>query len=813
MGEASRMSRPASRREAGVSDLLPWIAMAMPGVAILKDGSLLCGYHYAGRDITSMSPHDRNAVALTLSQALQTLGDGWSAHLDAIRLATDAYPSERQWPDQATAIIEAERREAFGATDAAFTTTCAMAMRWRPPKRLKRGIERFTRFIAHEEEEVAQTLDDALASFEERLSGFEDVLGHRLAMHRMRLGSSPEGRTYDELTTHLRWMLTGEAVALSSRQPMHLDAQMNCGDLQAGRGLRLGEEWIAVVSLDDLPDATVPDILRELQSMPFPCRWHARFIAFDEAGARREINAIRVKWSQQTRNWLDKLAHPQPVATSVINRDAATMAADAEEQLSALSSGRIGFGRATWCIVIRHPERAVLRERARLARQTLQQLGFPGRIETTNALEAFLGSLPGNVFENVRAPLVDTQTFAHMSPLSTTWTGPSTCPSKMVEGGNGPPLVLCRTEGTTPFRFSLHVDDLGHTLMFGATGSGKSTLLGLLCAQWMRYRNARVIIIDKDRSLETLTHAVGGVHHTLDPDSQSASFAPFARLNGRSERAWAADWIRGLCDVQNVKLQQQDLRDINEAINDLSRRKSEHTVTDMAYAMQNSTVKQALEPYATGVYANLFNGSRDAIGDERWLCVELAAVMSADVKLQLPALSHLFGLIDRQAKEQGDPTLLVIDEAWAALGHAAFRERLRDWLKTFRKKNVAVVLGTQSLSDVSRSGMLDVIAEACATRIFGANGEAMLSAELYQALGLSADQTEIIANLAPKREYFIAQRGEGARVVDFSLGPKTLALCGVSSDDDLNRASELRESQGDAWLDAWLEERTHANGR
>ena len=83
-------------------------------------------------------------------------------------------------------------------------------------------------------------------------------------------------------------------------------------------------------------------------------------------------------------------------------------------------------------------------------------------------------SLPGHVYANVRQPPVSTLNLAHLIPLSAVWAGP-----ERDEHFAAPPLFFAKTEGSTPFRFSLHVGDVGHTLIVGPTGAGKSVLLAL----------------------------------------------------------------------------------------------------------------------------------------------------------------------------------------------------------------------------------------------------------------------------------------------------------------------------------------------
>ena len=713
---------PERRRVPGVSDLLAWLVSPIPGVIICKDGSLLAGYYFVGRDLTTLSNHDRNVTSVALASAMHELGGGWSMHVDATRLPSDAYPPRRDWPDPISQRIDDERREQFETFGTAFETIQTIVLRWSPPSSLNRRAASF--FLTREVVAAEQDLDHCIAAFEESLSAFEDTLANTLSLTRMRVRQESSERLTDELWTHLRWSLTGEAIALAPRLPtIHLDTQTACSNFYCSTPPRFGSEWIGIVSIDDLPDATLPNLLHDLQALPFPARCNTRFVALDNHEAKRELKTIRTKWAQQTRGWGDRIMHPQPTASSVINQDAVAMQDETETLLSSLNTGRIGLGYVTSVVVLRHPDRDVLRQQCRTVRQLLQHHGFAARIEDVNAVEGFLGSLPGHVTENVRSRLVDTQTLANLLPLSSTWTGPSSCPSDKIENGNAPPLVICRTEGSTPFRFSLHVEDVGHTLLFGPSGTGKSTLIALFCAQWLRYENATVVAIDKDLSLRTLTHAVGGSHHVLNVSNNDERFAPFYAIDDPAERAWAADWIEDLCRVQNVEPTLEQREEIREGLRTTAHTGGRRTFSAIQVAIQDNDIKLALQPYCTGGdFGSIFDGEQDSIEQGRWMCIELASVMSSSDKLRLPALTYLFRVVERQA--QGQPLLLVIDEAWAALKHDAFRAKVGEWLVTLRKKNVAVLLATQSVSDIANADIQEIIAENCPTRIFGANDKA-----------------------------------------------------------------------------------------
>ncbi|MBN4900057.1 conjugal transfer protein TrbE, partial [Staphylococcus sp. EG-SA-21] len=129
---------------------------------------------------------------------------------------------------------------------------------------------------------------------------------------------------------------------------------------------------------------------------------------------------------------------------------------------------------------------------------------------TINAVEAWMGSLPGHVYANVRQPPISTLNLAHMMPFSAVWAGPQTDAHL-----DAPPLFFGRTEGSTPFRLSLHVGDVGHTLVVGPTGSGKSVLLALMALQFRRYARSQVFAFDFGGSIRAAALAMGGDWHDL----------------------------------------------------------------------------------------------------------------------------------------------------------------------------------------------------------------------------------------------------------------------------------------------------------
>jgi type IV secretion system protein VirB4 len=348
---------------------------------------------------------------------------------------------------------------------------------------------------------------------------------------------------------------------------------------------------------------------------------------------------------------------------------------------------------------------------------------------------------------------------------------------------NAPPLMVTETRGSTPFRLDLHIDDVGHTLVVGPTGSGKSVLLSLLALQFRRFIGAQVIMFDRGRSARAATLAMGGASVELGLEG-SLSLQPLSRIDEPGEIAFALQWVTALLTAEGVRVT-PDVKDaVWTALQSLaSAPKAERTLTGLAVLIQSAPLVAALSPYALeGAYGRLLDGASEQIAAADVLHIELEALMGHKALIP-PVLTYLFHRLEERF--DGRPTLLVLDEAWTFLDDALFATRIREWLKTLRKKNVSVVFATQSLADVERSTIAPAMIESCPTRIFLPNDRARepQARAVYERFGLNDRQIEILSVAAPKRDYY-AQTARGNRLFELGLGPVALTLCGASSPDD-----------------------------
>lgn len=791
-------------RAKGLPDLLPYAALVAPGVILNKDGSFLAAWEIRGQDTASSTPDELAFVSAQFNNAIRLLGTGWMLHIDSIRSSHRAYPAQEKghFPDPVTQLIDDERRAYFSG-NRCFSTSTVFSVTYKPNFEAAKLAGKVQAGTA-----TSPVLEKALGQFQNTLEELEDALSSVLHMQRLSEyeAYSDDGETYtqSDLLTHIQHCVSGDLHPLRvPEKPMYLDHLLASNDLVGGVIPRLGGKHLALISIDGLPQESFPAMFADLESLPLEYRFSTRFICLDQYDATKEIDSYRKGWRQQVYRFLDQFFN-NPNARA--NRDALLMAEDAETALTEVQGGYVGAGYLTSCIVLMHENQEQLQDWARELRRNIQTLGFGCRIENINALEAWLGTHPGNGYANLRRPMVNTLNLADLLPLASVWTGSPVCPCPFYPP-NSRPLAVLTTDKSTPFWFNIHGGDLGHTLIFGPTGAGKSTLLATLAAQFRCYENSRIYAFDKGMSMFPLCLGSGGSHYNIG-NSDQLSFAPLQRIDSEAERAWAEEWIASLMELQQITVMPSHRNAIHTAMLDLSAQPENlRSLTSFYHIVQDSQIKDAIQHYtAQGAMGRLLDADTDDLTLSPMMVFEIEDLMNLGDKNLIPVLTYLFHRIETSL--DGTPTILVLDEAWIMLGHPVFRAKIREWLKVMRKANCAVILATQSLSDAKNSGILDVLAESCPTKIFLPNITATQEAqrELYVGMGLNETQINIIARATPKRDYYVVSP-LGRRQVQLALGPKTLAFVGSSDKESIARIQELEAEYGvNGWQSEWLRE-------
>ncbi|MBB6011281.1 type IV secretion system protein VirB4 [Aquamicrobium lusatiense] len=785
------------RTSTRLADFLPWAALVAPGVVLNKDGSFQRSARFRGPDLDSAVQAELVAVAGRLNSAFRRLGSGWSIFVEAQRHAVGAYPASR-FPDPASAMVDAERKAGFEEDAVHYESSYVLTFTFLPP------AEDAARAESWLYEGKAERGVDAW----EALRGFVDRTDRTLQLVEAFM---PECGWLDDVET-----LTYLHSTVSTKRhrvrvpetPMYLDALVSDQPLTGGLEPRLGDANLRILTIVGFPTATTPGILDELNRLAFPYRWATRAILLDKTDATKLLTRIRRQWFAKRKSVAAILKEVMTnEASALVDTDAANKAADADLALQELGADYAGQAYVTATIAVWDNDPRIAAEKLRLVEKVIQGRDFTAMPETINAADAWLGSLPGHVYANVRQPPISTLNLAHMIPLSAVWAGP-----ERDEHFGAPPLLYGKTEGSTPFRFSIHVGDVGHTLVVGPTGAGKSVLLALMALQFRRYAAAQVFAFDFGGSIRAAAIAMGGDWHDLgggltEGSADSVALQPLSRIDEAAERAWAADWIVAILMRENIQITPEVKELIWTALSSLaSAPVPERTVTGLSVLLQSNDLKQALRPYCVGgPYGRLLDAESEHLGVATVQAFETEGLIGTAAA---PAvLSYLFHRIEDRLN--GEPTLIIVDEGWLALDDEGFAGQLREWLKTLRKKNASVVFATQSLSDIDGSAIAPAIIESCQTRLLLPNERAIEPqiTAIYRRFGLNDRQIEILARAMPKRDYYCQSR-RGNRLFELGLADVALALCAASSKTDQAAIDRIVAEHGrEGFFAAWLRHR------
>lgn len=744
------------------ASLLPWAAMIGAATVVTKTGEFMSCLRYRGLDMESSSKAEQLAVARRMNNVLKRLPGGWSIQAEAWRRPATAYPKS-QWEHPVPMLLDAERQAQFEEEGVHFETAYFLTLIYRTP------TDRRNKLFSL----LWENMPDDTTHYGRVRQYFEEMVRHvEGAMRDLfpMVGLLRDG----ELLTYL-----GQAATLRMHSvalpgvPMYLDAQLGTEDLAPGVRPRLGTQHLRVLSIRSFPARMWPGVLSSLEELNFPYRFVQRWIVMEQAQAAREARKYERKWLGKRKGLLTMLKEEiLHMPSEMSSPEAEDNAADARAAQGIVASGLVAYGYYTGAVLVWDTDPAVAGERIEHVARVLEGRGLTVHDEDLNAVEAWAGTIPGNVYANVRMPPIHSMNLAHLMPLNAVWAGP-----ERNEHLNGAPLMQVASVGGTPFRVSLHQGDVGDALLIGPKGAGKSTLLRMIALQWQRYPGAQAFIFEQGMSARAATYCMGGKWYALGGEG-GLGLQPLAHIDEADERTWAMEWLDVVMTQEKVEVTPDRKTELWGALQSLATMDPVHrTISGLAAMVQDMALRDALHPYTLGGAYPWLDDDTDHLSAGRWQTFELKTLMDTPTAVA-PTLFPIFHRMERWLT--GAPTLIILDEGWLML--ALFAQRIRLWLKTLRKLNASVIFATQNLGDITESSIAGVIAQECQTRLFLPNPRAMEPqiAGLYAMFGLSPRQIEVIAMGTPKKHFYY-QSPSGNRLAEMILGPVAMAMDGSES--------------------------------
>ena len=482
--------------------------------------------------------------------------------------------------------------------------------------------------------------------------------------------------------------------------------------------------------MKDYPDATRAGLIDNILRLPHELVLTESFAPADRQVARERIDlAIRRLRSA--------------------DEEAGAERREMQTARDALGAGQAGFGDHHLSLMVRADDLSSLDGAMAAAGAALADIGAVAVREDVNMEPCFWGQFPGNEAYLVRRALISTGNAAGFLSLHG-------MPFGKPEGNHwGPAATVFETTSATPYFFNFHEGDLGNFTVIGPSGSGKTVVLNFLAAQAQKF-GPRTILFDKDRGAEIFLRACGGHYAQLQP-GQPTGFNPLALPDTPVNRGFLRDWLGVMLAAQGP----DELAAIAAAIDacmeaDPAFRRLRYfrELLGGARRPEMGDLPSRLDSWiGQGEHAWLFDNAVDALDlDARTLGFDMTALLDQPT-LRTPTMLYLFHRVDERL--DGEPTMILIDEGWKALDDPVFAARIRDWLKTLRKRNALVGFATQSARDALDSRIASAIVEQTATMIFTPNPRA--PEDYCEGFGLSAHELELIRQLPAHSRCFLVR--------------------------------------------------------
>jgi len=189
----------------------------------------------------------------------------------------------------------------------------------------------------------------------------------------------------------------------------------------------------------------------------------------------------------------------------------------------------------------------------------------------------------------------------------------------------------------------------------------------------------------------------------------------------------------------------------------------------------------------------MFDNPRDTLPMDRLQVFDFESMREYPSLLE-PLLFYVLHRVNRRVHDPAEAGLLkicVMDEAWRLIQHPSLRAYVQEALKTWRKRNAAVLLATQAIDDFASADLLRTVVESCPTRLLLANPsmDRRQYAELFQ---MNEMELELLAGLTP-RQQILLKRPHLAKVLTLRVDPKSYWIYTNTPVDNERVAAALRE--------------------
>jgi type IV secretion system protein TrbE len=771
---------------------------------LTKAGHVALAYRLRGVDVDGLTHAERHAFARRLEAALRVFDEHFRVYQYLIKRTADPFvapacpePVAQEAANRRAAHLN-ERRSVL------YRLELFLVLLYEPPNRSRASMS-LSQFWREPRQSLRTWLstEQTLRIIESELQAAVEVLEHNAEMLEAQLADvGPTRLSRGDCFRFLRRLVNYDPNVIDATKPtppdIHLDYFVGDSPVECHRDhLIVGGRCVKVLSMKEPPNHTFAHLLGELFAVPgefIACvEWQR--IAADRM--RRDIRSRRRHFFNKRVSMVNYITPGDARGDDMLVDEPAT--ATVKQLGDALTDIEVNghlFGHCSLTVVLHGEDHRALQHQAAEVAKVLAIHDGGFFDESYNLLNAWLSIVPGNTAHNLRrVPLLETHA-ADLGFLFTVDAG-SAGSTMLTE-----PLAVFETPHHTPFAYHLHVQDVGHTLVLGVTGTGKSFLLGFVVTSAQQY-DPFTIVLDLGHSYRKLAALLHGRYVELGLRQRAVTINPFAVEPTPEHLHFLHGFVRVLLEGEDgYRLTDAEDREVYEAVENLyALQRAQRRLFTVANLLPRGLSSRLQKWVEGGRYADLFDHIDDTLTFDRLQVFDFEA-MRAFPSLIEPLLFYILHRVnDRMDAESGARTLklCVMDEAWRFIQNPTLRAYVQEALKTWRKKNAAMLLATQAIEDFSSVDMLRTVVESCPTKLLLANPalDRARYAELFQ---LNEMELDLLAGLTPRRQFLLKRPGL-TKVLTLLVDPKSYWIYTNTPVDNDLVAAVFKEHGFDAGLD------------